>query len=88
MISMQIRLDWPDLFGLTQCYATSPTVFPIGDTGYPTLDEKVVASSGKATVRDEVAACPELALLIELDDRWIASGRVPDPPTRKSCEAS
>jgi len=66
-----------------QCYATAPTLFPIGDSDYSTVDEHVVIPGNGATARDEVAAYPELALVIEVDDRLDRLGPRPRPTNQE-----
>ncbi len=64
---MKVRLERPKCAGHAQCYAVDPELFPIDDGGYSILDPHVVDPDDEQTVRDGVAACPELALIIEDD---------------------
>ena len=64
---MKVRLERPKCAGHAQCYAVDPELFPIDDDGYSILDPHVVDPDDEQTVRDGVAACPELALIIEDD---------------------
>lgn len=64
---MRVRLDRAKCAGHAQCYATSAELFPIDDDGYSILEEFVVQPTDEQTVRDGVAACPEIALIIEDD---------------------
>jgi ferredoxin len=64
---MRVRLQQDKCVGHAQCHAVDPDKFPIDDGGYSTLEEHEVAAEDEAVVRDGVAACPELALLLEDD---------------------
>lgn len=62
---MKIRLERAKCAGHAQCYAVDPELFPIDDDGYSILEPHVVAPGDEKVVREGVAACPELALIIE-----------------------
>jgi ferredoxin len=62
---MKVRLEQSRCVGHAQCYATDPDLFPIDDSGYSTLEDHEVDPADVQTVRDGVAACPELALTLE-----------------------
>ena len=62
---MRVRLDRDKCTGHAQCYAVSPELFPIDDTGYSILEEHEVAPGDEQLTRDGAAACPELAIIIE-----------------------
>ena len=62
---MKIRLVRSRCAGHAQCYAIAPEVFPIDDEGFCILEERVVAPEEIAAARAGVAACPELALVID-----------------------
>ena len=62
---MKVRLEQARCVGHAQCYAVDPELFPIDDSGYSTLQEYEVRPEDEALVRDGVAACPELALVLE-----------------------
>ncbi|MCV7358420.1 ferredoxin [Mycolicibacterium fluoranthenivorans] len=64
---MKIRLDRPKCAGHAQCYAVDPDLFPIDDDGYSILETRTVAADEEQTIRDGVASCPELALILEED---------------------
>ena len=64
---MKIRLIRSKCAGHAQCYAVAPDIFPIDDEGFCTLDERVVRPAEVVVVRAGVAACPELALVIDED---------------------
>lgn len=64
---MKIRLDRPKCVGHAQCYAVDPDLFPIDDEGYSILEARHVESADMQAIRDGVASCPELALIIEND---------------------
>ncbi|ETB18070.1 ferredoxin [Mycobacterium avium 09-5983] len=51
--------------GHAQCYAVDPDLFPIDDAGYCILEEREVRPEDEQLTRDGVAACPELALILE-----------------------
>ena len=62
---MKVRLDQAKCVGHAQCYAVDPDLFPIDDSGYSILEAHDVRPEDEQQVRDGVAACPELALLLE-----------------------
>jgi len=65
---MKVRLEQSRCVGHAQCYAVDPELFPIDDAGYSILEDHEVKPGDEAKTRDGVAACPELALLLEDDD--------------------
>ncbi len=62
---MKVRLEQSKCVGHAQCYAVDPDLFPIDDSGYSTLEEHQVRPEDVQRVREGVAACPELALILE-----------------------
>jgi ferredoxin len=64
---MKVRLEQPKCVGHAQCYAVDPDLFPIDDSGYSILEEREVRREDEQLTRDGVAACPELALILEDD---------------------
>ena len=64
---MKVRLDRSKCAGHAQCYAVDPDLFPIDEEGYSTLQEHTVAPGDEQAIREGVARCPELALIIEED---------------------
>jgi ferredoxin len=62
---VKVRLEQSKCVGHAQCYAVDPDLFPIDDSGYSILEDHVVRAEDEALVRDGVAACPELALVLE-----------------------
>ena len=62
---MRVRLEQSKCVGHAQCYAVDPDLFPIDDSGYSILEAHDVRPEDEQQVRDGVAACPELALLLE-----------------------
>jgi ferredoxin len=64
---MKVRLERSKCVGHAQCYAVDPDLFPIDDAGYSILEEHEVKPEDEAQTRDGVAACPELALVLEED---------------------
>jgi ferredoxin len=64
---MRVRLDKSKCVGHAQCYAVDPRLFPIDDAGYSILEEHEVAPGDEQATRDGVAACPEMALILEDD---------------------
>jgi ferredoxin len=64
---MKVRLERAKCAGHAQCYAVDPDLFPIDDEGYSTLEPYTAAPAEEQRIRDGVAACPELALIIEGD---------------------
>ena len=64
---MKVRLDQARCVGHAQCYAVDPELFPIDESGYSTLEEHDVAPEDVQLTRDGVAACPEMALILDED---------------------
>lgn len=64
---MWVRLDRFRCVGHAQCYAVDPELFPIDESGYSVLEDQLVQPQNEQTVRDGVAACPEMALILEED---------------------
>ena len=62
---MRVRLDKSKCVGHAQCYAVDQELFPIDDMGYCTLEDREVRPEDEARTRDGVAACPELALVLD-----------------------
>lgn len=62
---MKVRLEQAKCVGHAQCYAVDAELFPIDDSGYSTLETHDVRPEDEQLVRDGVAACPELALILE-----------------------
>jgi ferredoxin len=66
-MTVKVRLERSKCVGHAQCYAVDPDLFPIDDSGYSILADHGVKPGDEAATRDGVAACPELALLLEED---------------------
>lgn len=64
---MKVRLERSKCVGHAQCYAVDPDLFPIDDSGYSILEPTEVTPENEQRVRDGVAACPELALILEAE---------------------
>lgn len=64
---MRVRLERSRCVGHAQCYAVDPVQFPIDESGYSVLEDHAVRSEDQETIRDGVAACPEMALILEED---------------------
>ncbi|BBX03614.1 ferredoxin [Mycolicibacterium moriokaense] len=62
---MKVRLERSKCAGHAQCYAVDPDLFPIDDEGYSILENHEVAPGDEQLIRDGVASCPELALIID-----------------------
>ena len=62
---MKVRLEQSKCVGHAQCYAVDPELFPIDDSGYSVLAEHEVKPEDEGKTREGVAACPELALVLE-----------------------
>jgi ferredoxin len=62
---MKVRLERSKCAGHAQCYAVDPDLFPIDDEGYSILEDHEVAPGDEQLIRDGVASCPELALIID-----------------------
>jgi len=64
---MRVRVDNAKCAGHAQCYAVDPDLFPLDDSGYSILEEHEVKPEDEQKTRDGVAACPEMALILEED---------------------
>ena len=64
---VKVRLEESRCVGHAQCYAVDPNQFPIDESGYSTLEEHDVRPEDEQVVRDGVASCPEMALVLEED---------------------
>jgi ferredoxin len=64
---MKVRVEQSKCVGHAQCYAVDPELFPIDDSGYSVLEEHEVKPEDEPKTREGVAACPELALVLEED---------------------
>lgn len=64
---MRVRLEKSKCVGHAQCYAVDPDLFPIDESGYSVLQDRIVAPGDEEVTRDGVASCPEMALFIEDD---------------------
>jgi ferredoxin len=64
---VKVRLEKSRCVGHAQCYAVDPNVFPIDSSGYSILEEHEVSPEDEQVIRDGVASCPEMALIIEED---------------------
>jgi ferredoxin len=64
---VKVRLEQSKCVGHAQCYAVDPQLFPIDDSGYCILEEHEVRPQDAQLTRDGVAACPEMALILEED---------------------
>jgi ferredoxin len=64
---MRVRVDNSKCAGHAQCYAVDPNLFPLDDSGYSILEEHEVKPEDEQLTREGVAACPEMALILEED---------------------
>ena len=64
---MKVHLEKSRCVGHAQCYAVDPKLFPLDESGYSTLEAHDVRPEDEQLTRDGVAACPELALILEED---------------------
>ena len=64
---VKVRVEQSRCVGHAQCYAVDPEIFPIDESGYSTLEEHEVAPEDAQVVRDGVASCPEMALILHED---------------------
>jgi ferredoxin len=64
---VRVRLEKSKCVGHAQCYAVDPDLFPIDESGYSILEEHEVPPEDVELIRDGVASCPEMALVIEED---------------------
>jgi len=62
---MKVRLEQSKCVGHAQCYAVDQELFPIDESGYSILEEHEVRPEDEQLTRDGVAACPEIALILE-----------------------
>ncbi|MGI9164672.1 MAG: ferredoxin [Mycobacterium sp.] len=62
---MRVRLERSKCAGHAQCYAVDPDLFPIDESGYSQVEPYEVLPGDEQTVREGVAACPEMALVLE-----------------------
>jgi len=44
-----------------------PDLFPIDESGYSVLEEREVTAEDEELIRDGVASCPEMAIILEAD---------------------
>jgi ferredoxin len=64
---MRVRVDNSKCAGHAQCYAVDPKLFPLDESGYSVLQEHEVKPEDEQRTRDGVAACPEMALILQED---------------------
>lgn len=64
---MRVRVDNSKCAGHAQCYAVDPDLFPLDEAGYSILQEHEVKPEDEQKTREGVAACPEMALILEED---------------------
>ncbi|PJE07777.1 MAG: ferredoxin [Mycobacterium sp.] len=64
---MKVRVDRSKCVGHAQCYAVDPKLFPLDESGYSILPEHLVEPEDEELVRDGADACPEMAILLEMD---------------------
>jgi ferredoxin len=64
---MRVHVDNSKCAGHAQCYAVDPDLFPVDDSGYSILQEHEVKPEDEEKTREGVAACPEMALILEED---------------------
>ncbi|MDP7701996.1 ferredoxin [Mycobacterium sp. TY815] len=64
---MKVRLDRSRCVGHAQCFAVDPDLFPIDESGYSVLEEREVTAEDEELIRDGVASCPEMAIILEAD---------------------
>ncbi|MGX9787820.1 ferredoxin [Mycobacterium sp. MMS18-G62] len=64
---MKVRVDNSKCMGHAQCWAVSPELFPIDDSGYSNLQTHEVRPQDEQLTREGVEACPERALVLEDD---------------------
>ena len=64
---MRVRLEKSKCVGHAQSYAVDPDLFPIDESGYSILEDHEVPAEDADLIRDGVASCPEMALVIDED---------------------
>jgi ferredoxin len=62
---VKVRLERSKCVGHAQCYAVDPDQFPIDEAGNSILEEHEVRPEDEQVIRDGVASCPEMALIID-----------------------
>jgi ferredoxin len=67
LCTVKVRVEQSRCVGHAQCFAVDPEIFPIDESGYSTLKEHEVAPEDAQVVRDGVASCPEMALILDED---------------------
>lgn len=66
--TVRVRLEKSRCMGHAQCGAVDPDLFPLDDFGYSILQPREVGPDLEGRVRNGVAACPEGALVLEVDE--------------------
>ena len=64
---MRVHVDNDRCVGHAQCWAVDQELFPLDDSGYSTLQEHEVKPGDEQKTREGVAACPEMALVLDED---------------------
>jgi ferredoxin len=64
---MKVRVEQSRCVGHAQCYAVDPKIFPIDESGNSILEEHEVVPEEAEVIRDGVASCPEMALVLDED---------------------
>ena len=64
---MRVHVDNSRCAGHAQCWAVDPDLFPLDDSGYSTLQDHEVKPEDESKTREGVAACPEMALILDED---------------------
>lgn len=64
---MKVRLEQSKCVGHAQCHAVDARLFPIDDSAYSILEQREVKPEDEQLTRDGVAACPEMALILDED---------------------
>jgi ferredoxin len=62
---VRVRVDSSKCSGHGLCYVVNPLLFPIGNNGYSVLQPREVKPQDEEVTREAVAACPDLALILE-----------------------
>ena len=62
---MRLRLDRSRCAGHALCHAVDPVLFPVDESGYSTVGDHEIGPDDEQLARDGVAACPEMALILD-----------------------
>jgi ferredoxin len=64
---VKLRFEKSKCVGHAQCNAVDADLFPIDESGYSIVEQREVKPEDERLTRDAVAACPEMALILDDD---------------------